>query len=494
MVSLIYLLLAIPLFLLYLVHKHKNNTSLTIPPGPPGIPFLGNLLQFDASAPHRYLWRLSLTYGPLMSLKLGRIPLLVISSAKMAEQVMKTHDLIFCSRPSTVGLKKMSYNCVDLVCAPYGDYWREMRKICVVHLFSSIRSQSFCPIREYEVSKMIEKISISQPFNLSEATMSLTSNITCRTAFSKKYEEQGTERSRFQSLLNESQAMFTSFFFADYIPVLSFIDTLTGLSSRLDKSFKELDTFYQEIIDEHLDPNRAKPDQEDILDILLQIWKDRSFKVRLTFDNIKAILTDIFIAGTDTSAITVVWVMTYLMKNPRVMMKAQEEVRGEIGNKGFVTEQDIEQLSYLKAVVKEAMRLQPTAPLLVPRESTQKCSLGGYEIPAKTMVHVNAFAIGRDPEAWGEDAEEFKPERFIGKSIDLKGADFELIPFGAGRRICPGMYMGITTVELCLANLIYAFNWETPAGMESEVLDMDVLPGIAMHKKNPLILLPTQWL
>ncbi|CAN0872301.1 Cytochrome P450 83B1 [Linum grandiflorum] len=389
-----------------------------------------------------------------MTLKQGCIRILVVSSAKMA---------------------------------------REMRKICVVHLFNSNRVQSFGPIREFEVSQMLEKISKSsfgsnKPFNLSDAMTSLTSTIICRVAFGKRYEEEGIERSRFQSLLKETQVMFTSFSFSDHFPFLSFMDGLSGLLSRLDKNFKEFDAFYQEVIDEHLDPNRAKPKQEDILDVLLQIWKDRSFKVQLTFDNIKAILM------TDTSAAAVVWAMTYLMKNPIKMRKAQEEVRCAIGKKGFVNEQDIQQLSYLKAVVKETMRLQPAVPFLVPRESIENCNLGGYVIPAKTVIYLNAWAIGRDPEAWGENPEEFKPERFIGNSIDVKGVDFELIPFGGGRRICPGIHMGLSTVELSLANLLYAFDWEMPTGVKSEDLDMEISPGLAMHKKNALCLIANKYI
>ncbi|CAI0403754.1 unnamed protein product [Linum tenue] len=271
--------------------------------------------------------------------------------------------------------------------------------------------------------------------------------------------------------------MFTSFFFSDHFPVLGFIDKVTGLTGRLDKNFKEFDAFYQEIIDEHLDPTREKTEHEDILDVLLQIWKDQSFKFQLTLDHIKALLMvidysllnllNIFVGGSDTSAATVIWSMTYLMKNPVAMGKAQKEVRLAIGNKDFVNEQDIQQLPYFKAVVKETMRLQPPVPLLVPKESTQKCSLGGYEIPAKTAVHINAWAIGRDPEAWRENPEEFKPERFIGSSIDVKGADFELIPFGDGRRICPAIHMGLANVELSLANLICAFDWEI-AGWSEE--------------------------
>ncbi|CAN0906410.1 Cytochrome P450 83B1 [Linum grandiflorum] len=499
MSTLIYLILALPFLLLLLPLLMKKQKNANLPPGPAGLPILGNLLQLDPSAPHRYLWQLSHTYGPLMSLRLGSAQILVVSTAKMAEQVMKTHDLIFCNRPTALGPKKLSYNFLDLAFAPYDAYWRQMRKLCMVHLFSANRVQSYAPIREHEVSKMLHKIAeagSNKPFNLSAAMMSLTNTIICQVAFGKRFEDEGTDqRSRFQSLLNESQAMFTSFFFSDHFPFLGFLDRLTGLTSRLDKNFRELDVFYQEIIDEHLDPNRAKPEQDDILDVLLQILKDKSLKVELKSDHIKAILMNIFVGGTDTSAATVVWAMTYLIKNPIAMRKAQEEVRKAVRKKGFVKEEGIEQLSYLKAVVKEAMRLQPTAPLLIPRLSSEDCRLGGYEIAANTVVQVNAWAIGRDKEAWGENPEEFKPERFLeGKSIDFKGADFELIPFGAGRRICPAMHMGIANVELSLANLLYAFDWRMPDGMKSEDLDMDVLPGLTMHKKNALFLVATKFM
>ena len=197
-------------------------------------------------------------------------------------------------------------------------------------------------------------------------------------------------------------------------------------------------------------------------------------------------MQNVFVAGTDTSAATVVWAMTYLTKNPRAMKKVQLEIRSLIGgNKGFVNEDDVQELHYLKAVVKETMRLQPTVPLLLPREAIQKCIVEGYEIPAKTRVFVNAWAIGRDPEAW-QNPEEFYPERFVDSCIDFKGQNFELIPFGAGRRICPGLNMGIVTVELALANLLYKFDWEMPPGLKSH--DFDVLPGLAMHKKNVLSL------
>ncbi|KAG4212317.1 hypothetical protein ERO13_A02G157500v2 [Gossypium hirsutum] len=486
----VFLVFLLPLSLfLFILLKHGNSNRL--PPSPPSLPLIGHLHMqlFDNSAPHFFLSKLSQKYGSLVYLRFGFKPILVVSSAKMAKEVMKTHDLDFCSRPHQRCSHKLSYNASDVAFSPYNDYWREMRKICVVHLFSGV--QQYRPIREDEVDRLIEKISKlsvdAKPVNLSEAIMCLSSTIICRIAFGKRYDEEGAERSRFHELLNESQAIVSSFSFSDYFPYMGWLDRFTGLLSRLEKTFRELDTFYQQLIDEHLDPNRPKPQQEDILDVLLQTWKDHDFSFDLTIDQIKAILMNVFIAGTDTSAATIIWVMSFLMKNPKCLKKTQAEVRNLIGKKGFVNEDDTRDLTYLKAVIRETFRLQPIAPLLVPRETLRKCNIGGYDIPAKTLVYVNAWAIGKDPGTW-ENPEEFYPERFIGSPIDYKGQHFELIPFGAGRRVCPGMHMGVAVVELALANLLYKFDWEMPIAMTKEDIDFDALPGLATHKKNALIL------
>ena len=198
-------------------------------------------------------------------------------------------------------------------------------------------------------------------------------------------------------------------------------------------------------------------------------------------------MQDIFTAGTDTGATSIVCAMTALMKNPTVLKKVQEEVRNLVGKKGKVDEDDIHSLPYLKAMIKETMRLYPPAPLLVPHETTQRCVINGYEIQPKTVVYINAWAIARDPESW-ENPEEFLPERFLGSNIDYRGQNFELIPFGAGRRGCPGMNLGVATVELALANLLYSFDWELPDGMNKDDVDMAVLPGLTMHRKNALCL------
>ncbi|KAJ0436670.1 putative cytochrome P450 [Helianthus annuus] len=199
-------------------------------------------------------------------------------------------------------------------------------------------------------------------------------------------------------------------------------------------------------------------------------------------------MNDVLVAGTDTSAATVVWAMTSLIKNPKIMKKTQEEMRVVIGKKGIIEEDDLPKLMYLKAVIKETMRLHPPTPLLVPRETRKDTIIHGYKIKQNTIVYVNAWAIGRDPKSW-ESPEEFLPERFLGSDIDFKGNDFELIPFGAGRRICPGMSIGVFMVELILANLLYLFDWGLPDGMVKEDIDYDAMSGITMHKRNELCLL-----
>jgi cytochrome P450 len=181
--------------------------------------------------------------------------------------------------------------------------------------------------------------------------------------------------------------------------------------------------------------------------------------------------------------------MSEMIKNPRIMKRAQDEVREVFNRKGQVNETGIKEMKYLNSVIKETLRLHPSAPLLIPRECGETCEIGGYEIPVKTKVVVNGWAIGRDPKYWTEP-ESFYPERFLDSSIDFRGTNFEYIPFGAGRRICPGITYGLANVELPLAMLLYHFDWKLPNGMKHEDLDMTEAFGITVRKKEDLRLIP----
>lgn len=197
-----------------------------------------------------------------------------------------------------------------------------------------------------------------------------------------------------------------------------------------------------------------------------------------------------FVAGTDTSAATLEWTMTELARHPAVMKKAQEEVRNIAVSRGTVEESDLQHLHYMKAVIKETMRLRPPVPLLVPRESMEKCNLDGYEIPAKTRVLINTYAIGRDPKSW-ENPLEFNPERFTDNNIEVKDSDFRFLPFGGGRRGCPGFSFALATVEIALARLLYHFDWSLPKGVGADDMDLSEIFGLATRKKTPIVLVPT---
>ncbi|KAL8150074.1 hypothetical protein AgCh_006908 [Apium graveolens] len=497
------LLLTISLPLLFLLKciTYYGSKLHRRPPGPCGLPLIGNMHQFDSSNTHLYLFQLSQKYGPLVYLQLGSVPILVVSSASAAKEVFKYHDRCFSSRPALVGMQKLSYNGLDLAFSPYNEYWRNMRKLCTIHLFSSKRSQSFRPLREEEVSQMVKRIrdkagtsADSNIVNLSKTIMTVASSIIFRIAFGRRYNDEEDDTwdnngmsSRFHWLLTETQANLASFYLTDYFPLVGYLfDRLSGARARLDKSFNKLDEFYQQLINEHMQASTVSTQDCSILDILLQMKIDSS---EFTFDHIKAILMNVIVGGGDTSAAAAVWAMTFLIKNPATMNKAQQEVREITGKKGFVDETDLQKLVYLKAIVKESLRLHPPAPLLVARETIEKCVISGYEIEAKTRVYINAYAIGRDPESW-ENPDEALPERFINSSIDFRGQDFELLPFGGGRRMCPGISMGVAMTELMLANLLYSFNWELPPGMKLADIDMAALPGITMQKKNDLCLVP----
>ncbi|CAO2177466.1 unnamed protein product [Urochloa humidicola] len=235
----------------------------------------------------------------------------------------------------------------------------------------------------------------------------------------------------------------------------------------------------------------AIPNDSDFIDVLLSVQQE----YKLTKDHIKAQLAIMFEAGTDTSFIVLEYAMVRLMQNPHLMNRLQTELRNNIakGKEDVVTEDEIKNLTYLKAVIKETLRLHMPAPLLVPHLSMADCDIEGYTIPAGTRAIVNSWALARDPSYW-EDAEEFKPQRFMeggsAAAIDYKGNDFFYLPFGTGRRICPGINFAIATTEIMLANLIYHFNWELPPELGEKGIDMTESFGVTVHRTEKLLLVP----
>ncbi|KAL6177542.1 hypothetical protein ACLB2K_049068 [Fragaria x ananassa] len=484
-------LLAITLIILY---KWSSTSTENSPPSPPKLPILGNLHQLGL-LPHRSLRDLAQIHGPFMLLHFGSIPVIVVSSAEGAREIMKIHDLTFSNRPKTFFFEKVLYNFRDVASAPYGEYWRQMKSICVLNLLSNKRVRSFRSVREEEVNSMIEKIkessSTSSVLNMSETFATLTNDVISRVALGRKCSTGGEG---VRDLLEEFTKLLGHINVGDFIPWLAWLNCMNGLDARLDRVARQFDEFLERVIQEHVNSSESRTnghahsenDQKDFVDVLLEIQKENSLGFPLERVSIKALILDMFAAGTETTYTFLEWALSEILKNPLVMRKLQKEIRGIVGDKKDITEDDLTGMHYLKAVIKETFRLHPPVPLLLPRLSTREVKINGYNIKANTQVIVNAWHIGRDPNTY-KNPEEFEPERFLTQNdIDYRGNDFQLIPFGAGRRICPGIQFSTAVNEIALANILHKFNWELPDGAKGQDLDMTESTGVTTHRKNPL--------
>ncbi|KAK2387019.1 cytochrome P450 71D11 [Trifolium repens] len=423
-----------------------------------------------------------------MHLKLGEVSTIIVSSSEYAKEVLKTHDLVFASRPPFLASKIMSYDSLGMSFAPYGDYWRQLRKICTLEVLSSKRVQSFQPVRVEELNNLIKSIASKEgtPMNLTNEVFSTIFTITSRVAFGKKCKE----NQKFISVIKEAVAVSGGFELGDLFPSYKWLQHISGLKPKLEKLHKEADKIMQNIIDDHREANKSRLNEdegekveEDLVDMLLN-------QDCLSDNSVKAVILDMYGGGSETSAATIIWAVAEMIRNPKIMEKVQAEVREVFDKEKIPNESDIEKLKYLKYVVKETLRLHPPGAFLLPRECRQACQINGYDIPFKSKVIVNVWAIGRDPNHW-TDPEKFYPERFIENLVDYKGNNYEYIPFGSGRRICPGITFGLANVEFSLALLMYHFNWKLPIGLKKEDIDMSEVFGVTVSQKEDLYLIPS---
>ncbi|KAH0703206.1 hypothetical protein KY285_017484 [Solanum tuberosum] len=425
--------IAVPLFVfIFFLHNcfTTSNNNKKIPPSPTKLPIIGNLHQLG-SHPHRSLHKLSKKYSPVMLLHLGSKPVIVVSSAEVARDIMKTHDLVWSNRPKSSIADELLYGSTDMTFSPYGEYWRQIRSIAVLHLLSNKRVQSYCHVREEETSNMIEKIrqECNSVIHMRVVLSCMTNNIISRVNIGRTYYE-GESGIAVKALEEEILELLGTFNVGDYISWLKWVNKINGLDTRVKKVAKDMDEFLESVIEERVIRSKkaeySAGEAKDFVGVLLEIQNGKETGFPLQRDSLKALLLDLFTAGTDSIYTTLEWIMIELLRNPRAMEKLQNEVRELVQGKAEVTEDDLGNMQYLKAVIKESLRLNPPFPLLVPRESMEDVKLLDYDIPAKTQVLINAWAIGRDPLSW-DDPEEYRPERFLNSNIDFRGLNFELI-------------------------------------------------------------------
>ncbi|CAN6362573.1 unnamed protein product [Urochloa humidicola] len=468
--------------------------NLNLPPGPWTLPVIGSLHHLvSRQSPHRVMRELSQKHGPLMMLRICQMPALVVSSPEATREVMRTHDIAFADRYASTNIRTFAFGGDSFAFMPYGERWRQLRKIAVLELLSAARVLSLRNIREEEASRFIGDIAASAgtgaSVNLSKMVSRLINDTVVRESIGARCKHQEEYLDALDTGLRHTLGVTV----ADLFPSSRLMQVLGTSPRKVIECGDRIKRILKQVIEEAKEAmdrgDEAAAGSEGLVGVLLRLQKERDTPVQLTDETIIAVLFVMFAAGSETSSTTLTWCMTELVRWPAVMAKAQAEVREAFKGKSTITEGDLEGLTYIKLVIKEALRLHTPTPLLLPRKCREACQVMGYDVPKGTAVFVNMWAISRDPKYW-DDPEEFKPERFENSNLDYKGTNYEFLPFGAGRRICPGIKLGVVNIELALTRLLYHFDWKLPDGMETKDIDLSEAEGIAASKKTDLILHP----
>ncbi|KAG0587985.1 hypothetical protein KC19_2G206800 [Ceratodon purpureus] len=483
---------------LVLLMKLQQSRLPKLPPGPPGWPILGHLPMLG-NMPHQVMMELSHKYGEIYSLKLGSRPCVVVSTPKMARVFLETHDKNWASRSTDLMHSYyLSYDHKGIGFSPYGPNWRQLRKIVNEEIFTEKRMEASTEIRKQELHHMIRSIThhVQQGklVTFKMEGMAFTANMMARLVLNRRFTaginstaEEVDKAKHFAYLVRELFELEGMLVIADYVPWLRFLD-IGGAEKRMKALFPLFHEFLNQIIAEHEVKRQKGPiaeEDEDMVDVLLNAMnrKENQDKVGdeyLDMDNVKAAIMDLFVGGVDTPNVLIEWTMAELIRNPPLLRKLKEELDSVVGKDRFVEETDIPKLKYLRAVVGEAFRLHPAAPLLAPHASLKDSEVEGYHFPAGTILYINTYAISRSPESW-ERPLEFDPERFMsGPDVDVSGRDFRILPFGSGRRRCPAINMGVLLSRFVIASMVHAFDWSLPEGQIPEELDMTEVSGLTV--------------
>ncbi|XWS14637.1 hypothetical protein CRYUN_Cryun35bG0026300 [Craigia yunnanensis] len=487
------------------INKKSSSKKRKAPEVSGARPFLGHLHLLGGSKPaHITLGNFADTYGPIFTVRLGMHPTLIVSNWEIAKECFTTNDKAFVNRPRSLAGELLGYNYAMFGFSPYGPYWRHVRKIATLEVLSNHRLEKLKHVQESEVrtsiKQLYELVVKGRSNSSSEEVLvemkrwfwTLNINMVFKMVIGKRYSEDETshkkeENERRRKAIRDFFELTGTFTVADSLPILRWLD-LGGHEKAMKKTAKELDQILEECLEEHRQKrNSGKSDGEhdDFMDMMLSLLEDAGELTSYDADTInKATCLAIILGGTDTTMVTITWALSLLLNHRDVMKKAQQELDTYVGKDRLVQESDIKNLVYLQAIVKETTRLYPAAPLSVPHESVEDCTTGGYFIPAGTRLLVNLSKLQRDPKVWS-NPDEFQPGRFLTTYMhfDVRGQNYELIPFGSGRRVCPGISFALQVLHLSLAALLQSFEITTPL---DEPVDMREGAGLTNLKATPL--------
>ncbi|XP_050231451.1 cytochrome P450 81Q32-like [Mercurialis annua] len=473
---------------IFLISKlFSKNKRYKLPPCPASLPIIGHL-HLVKEPLHKSLQSLSNKFGSIMYLSFGSRKVLVVTAPSLVQECFQKNDVVLANRPALMVGKYLNYNHTTIVTAPYGPHWRNLRRIAALEIFSTHRLNMSQSVRMEEVKILLKGLYKSSVTGFAKVNMKsrlseLSFNNIVTMITGKRYYGEGVEDSEeaksFREIIRETFEMSGASNPGDFLPFLQWID-YQGVEKKMKKMQKQSDELCQNMLDEYRKNKKSsagvKSDVKTMFDTMLSLQE--SEPETYTDEVIKGLIMTMIFGGTDTTSGSVEWAMSLLVNNPEALNKTRAELDNVVGHDRLVEESDYAKLPYLQNVISETFRLCPVAPLLVPHESLEDFVIGGYDVPRGTMLMVNAWAIHRDPTVW-DDPLSYKPERFENLTPDA----YKLIPFGLGRRSCPGAALANRVVSLAIGALVQCFEWKRPS---EELVDMTEGAGISMPKALPL--------
>ncbi|CAA7028076.1 unnamed protein product [Microthlaspi erraticum] len=469
--------------------KPKFGCDDDLPPSPPSFPIIGHLHLVFSSLVHKSLQKLSSKYGDFLHLRVFNVRILLVSSASMAHEIFKVQDINVSSRGHVAVDESLLLGSYSFLMAPYGDYWKFMKKLTVTKLLGSQALERSRDVRANELeqlySNLLDKAMKEESVDIGKEAMKLTNNRICKMMLGKSISEENGEAEKMRSLVTDSLGMMKKAFLSaifrrpfEKLGISLFKKEIMSVSRRGDELMERILTEYEEKPEDH--------QGSDMADVLLAAYRDKTAEYQINRNQMKSLVMDLLVGGTDTSAQAIQWTMAEMINNPKILERLREEIDSVVGKSRLIQEADLINLPYLQAVVKEGLRLHTPIPILT-RLFRRGCKVRGFNIPKNILLVVNSYAVMRDPNVW-EDPEEYKPERFLGSSsrsgqVEEEIRELKYLPFGGGRRACPGSNLAYIVLITAIGMMVQCFDWR----IDGDKVNMEEARGaLTLSMAHPL--------
>lgn len=485
---------AIFLLLLLLTVVKKNKSGGNEPPGPAAFPVFGNWLQVGNDLNHRFLARLSARYGPVFRLRLGVRNLVVVSDPSLAAEVLHTQGVEFGSRPRNLVFDIFTANGADMVFTEYGEHWRRMRRVMTPPFFTQRVVQQYGAAWEAEMDAVVADLrsdAAAAGVVVRRRLQLMLYNIMYRMMFDARFESVDDPLFVGATKFNSERSRLAQSFdynYGDFIPALR--PFLRGYLRRCrDLQTRRLAFFN----DNYVQKRRQLLQQQtsssrDTLRCAMDHVLDAERRGEITAENVIYIVENINVAAIETTLWSIEWALAEVVNHPAVQRRLRDEIAATLADDEPLTEANVHRLAYLQAVVKETLRLHSPIPLLVPHMNLDDATLGGFAVPRGSKVVVNAWWLANNPDLW-DRPDEFRPDRFLAedKAVDATvgggKVDFRFLPFGVGRRSCPGIILALPILALVVGKLVRSFEMLPPPGVDK--LDVTEKGGqFSLHIAN----------